>query len=69
MNVLRKLRLANTLVLLVGLFAWGGGQAMAAPPAQGGPRTWTVLTGGEAEIEQADIGPAGAWQFMRFYPE
>src|SRR6185369_15232183 len=64
MNVLRKLRLANTLVLLVGLLAWGGGQAMAAPYAQGAPKTWTVLTGGEAGTESA-----GAWQVMRFYPQ
>lgn len=34
-----------------------------------GPTTWTVLVGGEAAIEPQEYGPAGAWQFMRFYPE
>lgn len=37
--------------------------------SQTGPTTWTVLVGGEAAIEPQEYGPAGAWQFMRFYPE
>ena len=36
---------------------------------QNSSKTWTVLVGGEAEVEQQENGPAGAWQFMRFYPE
>ena len=36
----------------------------AAPAAQSGPTTWTVLVG--AETTGADMG---AWQFMRFYPD
>jgi plastocyanin len=42
---------------------------LAAPAAQTGPTTWTVLVGGESQISQQPEGPAGAWQFMRFYPE
>ena len=37
--------------------------------AAAGPTTWTVLVGGQAGIVQLRQGPAGAWQFMRFYPE
>ena len=33
------------------------------------PMSWTVLVGGEAAIEPGEYGPAGSWQFMRFYPE
>ncbi len=36
---------------------------------QTGPTTWTVLVGGQAGIEQQAMGSAGAWQFMRFYPD
>ncbi len=44
--------------------------AFAAPPAQsGGPQTFTVLVGAEADIQQLPEGPAGAWQIMKFYPE
>jgi len=37
--------------------------------AKEGPKTWTVMAGGEAGIEPQENGSAGAWQFMRFYPE
>jgi plastocyanin len=33
----------------------------AAPAAQAGPQTWTVLVGAESQ--------GGAWQVMRFYPD
>jgi plastocyanin len=45
------------------------GKATAAPARQAGPQTWTVLVGAQAEIEQTDMGPAGAWQLMKFYPD
>lgn len=55
--------------LLAGtLLSTGAGQVAAAPNAQI-PRTWTVLVGGEAGIQQEEMGPAGEWQFMRFYPD
>jgi plastocyanin len=42
----------------------GTPRAFAAPAAQSGPTTWTVLVGAETQ------GSAmGAWQFMRFYPD
>jgi plastocyanin len=43
--------------------------AAAAPSVQTGPVTWTVLVGGQGEMEQQPMGPMGAWQFMRFYPD
>jgi plastocyanin len=67
---LRKLEVIWTMALLVGLVAMLAPQAaMAAPVAQGGPATWTVLAGAQAEIQQQDAGPAGAWQLLRFYPD
>jgi plastocyanin len=69
-NLWPKLKVISILVLLVGLVTGVGvPRSMAAPPAQDGPTTWTVLVGGEGEIEQQEYGPVGAWQFMRFYPE
>jgi plastocyanin len=59
-------------VVLSALIGTGVAQvspAAAAPAVQSGPTTWTVLVGGQAEITQQEMGPAGAWQFMRFYPE
>jgi plastocyanin/predicted lipoprotein with Yx(FWY)xxD motif len=44
-------------------------QASEAAAKPGEATTWTVLVGGEAGVEQQETGPAGAWQFMRFYPE
>src|SRR5512137_911050 len=44
-------------------------QSMAAAPALQGPTTWTILAGGQAGVQQTPMGPMGAWQFMRFYPD
>lgn len=44
-------------------------QGSEVPAKPAGATTWTVLVGGEAGIEKQEYGPAGAWQFMRFYPE
>jgi plastocyanin len=68
--VVPSLHMLWVLALLFGLVVGMTGQgsvASAAPKAA--PMTWTVLVGGEAEIEKQDMGPAGAWQFMRFYPD
>lgn len=40
-----------------------------ADDSAGGAKTWTVMVGGEADVQQLEEGPAGSWQFMRFYPE
>jgi plastocyanin len=57
------------LILVVGLAAGATPyQALAAPAAQAGPTTWTVLVGAQAEVQQTENGPVGAWQLMRFYP-
>lgn len=37
--------------------------------AQGGPQTWTVLVGAESKGGAGSSDSAGAWQFMRFYPD
>jgi len=66
----RKIGTAGMLFLMLGLAAGGiAPQTLAAPAPQSGPTTWTVLVGGQAGIEQQAMGPAGAWQFMRFYPD
>jgi plastocyanin len=44
-------------------------QATAAPAQQAEATTWTVLTGAQAEVQQTEAGPAGAWQLLRFYPD
>jgi plastocyanin len=44
-------------------------QDQNAGAASEGPAVWTVLVGGEAAISPQEYGMAGAWQFMRFYPE
>jgi plastocyanin len=68
-HLLRKVATAGMLILVIGLAAGGiVPQAIAAPATQAGPTTWTVLLGGQAEVVQQDQGPAGAWQFMRYYP-
>jgi plastocyanin len=67
---LRKIGAIGTVVLVLGLLIGVAPRmAMAAPSAQNGPTTWTVLAGGQAEVTQTDAGPAGAWQFLRFYPD
>jgi plastocyanin len=44
-------------------------QVQNAGAASAGPAVWTVMVGGEAAISPQEYGFAGAWQFMRFYPE
>jgi len=66
---LRRLRAISVIALLAGLIAGTTVQYAAAAPAAQTPTTWTVLVGGEAEVTQQAMGPAGAWQFMRFYPD
>lgn len=44
-------------------------EAYAQTDSSNKPKTWTVLVGGEAEISKQENGLAGAWQFMRYYPE
>lgn len=60
--------LAWTLVL-VAVAGTAFAQSQTNNASQTGPTTWTVLVGGEAAIGPQEYGPAGAWQFMRFYPE
>jgi plastocyanin len=62
-NIFRAVGLS--LLLLTSLIA---SPAMAAGPAPQGPTTWTILVGGQAGVQQTAMGPMGAWQFMRFYP-
>lgn len=65
-----RLAVISVLALIVGMMGMAGG--VSAHPmdfAQTAPTTWTVLVGGEAGMEQQDMGPMGAWQMMRFYPE
>lgn len=64
----RVVSLAAAIVLVLAALG-GAAPAVAAPTAQTGPTTWTVLVGGQAEIVQTEYGQAGAWQFMRFYPD
>lgn len=66
----RNLGLFFAAALLAGLaMTTSTGQVGAATANAPAPRTWTVLVGGEAGITQQEMGPAGAWQFMRFYPD
>jgi plastocyanin len=62
--------------VIVGLIAvWlfvsvaGAPAASAAPAAQAGPQTWTVLVGAESKGGPGSADSVGAWQFMRFYPD
>jgi plastocyanin len=66
-NLWQKLGSIVAIAVFAGILA--GPAAQPALAAQTGPTTWTVLVGGEAQISQQPAGPAGAWQFMRFYPE
>ena len=63
----QKLGSIVAIAVMAGILA--GPATQPALAAQTGPTTWTVLVGGEAQISQQPDGPAGAWQFMRFYPE
>ncbi len=69
-------RAALTLVTPLALIATLGvglpARVEAAPATQAGqPQTWTVLVGGQSTPEQKSPTqmPAGAWQYMRFYPD
>ena len=65
----RKFTLLAMVLLLIGLAGGRSGTASASPDHQAGSaQSWTVLVGGQGEIEQTEHGPAGAWQFMKFYP-
>src|SRR6476659_111023 len=65
----RKIALFAVALLLTTMGMGRASAAYAAPAHQTGPQTWTVLVGGQAEIEKTDQGVmAGAWQFMKFYP-
>ncbi len=56
-------------LVLIAIADTASGRSPPINATQTGPTTWTVLVGGEAAIEPQEYGPAGAWQFMRFYPE
>jgi plastocyanin len=58
-----------TVLLSTGLLFGLSPQPASAAAGKAEPTTWTVQVGGQAEVEQGEYGPAGAWQFMRFYPE
>jgi plastocyanin len=66
-NLWQRLSSIVAVAVLAGMLAGPAVQPVLA--AQTGPTTWTVLVGGEAQVSQQPDGPAGAWQFMRFYPE
>jgi plastocyanin len=69
-NLWQRLGSIVAIAALAGILVGPAAQpALAGQGAQTGPTTWTVLVGGEAQISQQPDGPAGAWQFMRFYPE
>lgn len=67
--MLRKFSLLVLAALLMSFAGGRSGMALAAPEGQAGSgQSFTVLVGGEGAIEQTEHGPAGAWQFMKFYP-
>jgi plastocyanin len=62
----------STAIYILALAAFisaASAQVQQPGAAQTSSRVWTVLVGGEAAIEPQEYGAAGAWQFMRFYPE
>ncbi len=69
MKIRRFIMTIVAFALLIVVTVGATGKATAAPNRQAGPQTWTVLVGAQAEIEQTDMGPAGAWQLMKFYPD
>lgn len=69
MKIRRLVMTVAAVALLIVVTVGAAGKATAAPARQAGPQTWTVLVGAQAEIEQTDMGPAGAWQLMKFYPD
>jgi plastocyanin len=70
-NLYRRWALAFTAICILALafFSSGYGEVQQLGAAQNSTAGWTVLVGGQAAIEPQEYGPAGAWQFMRFYPE
>ena len=55
------------LLTTLSIVAFGENQTDDTAPS--GSTTWKVMVGGQAAIEPQEYGPAGAWQFMRFYPD
>jgi plastocyanin len=66
---LMALHVSLILLSLVIFASITSGQAQEVSAAKADPLTWNVLVGGEAGLEPQEYGLAGAWQFMRFYPE
>jgi plastocyanin len=62
-----KTRLFSAAALLAGAFSFAAGAhpAAAAPAAQAGPQTWTVMVG---QAITTTPGEKPAWQAMKFYP-
>lgn len=67
---MRRLKAFSFLVILGILFTLGTATVSAkdSQDRPSKPRTWQVLVGGQTELQKVDIGRAGAWQFMKFYP-
>lgn len=67
---MKATRLTYTIAILLAilLVAANSQPTFAAPARQSSPTTWTVLAGGEAEMEQTENGMMGAWDLMHFYP-
>lgn len=62
--------LISALIVSLAIFAGiANAENQTKQAAPSGLTTWTVMVGGQAAIEPGEYGPAGAWQFMRFYPE
>jgi plastocyanin len=66
-QLVRRLAVIFVLALVLGMA--GGVSAHPMDFAQTAPMTWTVLVGGQSEMQPQDMGPMGTWQMMRFYPE
>ena len=67
-QALQKFGVIGMLILLAASLTAPQSMAAALAP-QAGPTTWTILVGGQAGVQQTAMGPMGAWQFMRFYPD
>jgi plastocyanin len=64
-----KRSIAAYILVFTVCICYASAQAQHSGDNQTNSKTWTILVGGEASIEPQEYGPAGAWQFMRFYPE
>ncbi|HYO48383.1 MAG TPA: plastocyanin/azurin family copper-binding protein [Chloroflexia bacterium] len=64
----KRLKLVGAMFVLPWLltYAVGARYVAAAPQAQAGPQTWTVMVGAEIFTEP---GEKSSWHAMRFYPE